>query len=146
MISKIFNFVSTILVSAILITIYDRLVQPVVMVMSEEHRRGLRGNENNDNNSVSESKALPNPSFAIVEEVTRTKASSCSKFNENENSCNSNSDEHGNACRYCVDHESINRVCVSDVSIEYRFAPCNNWICHVSDEPEKSDVTACERI
>ena len=145
MISKIFNFVSTILVSAILITIYDRLVQPVVMVMSEEYRRGLRDNDNNDNNSVSESKALPNPSFAIVEEVTRTKAS-CSKFNKDEISCNSNTDEHGNACRYCVDHESINRVCVSDVSIEYRFAPCNNWICHVSDEPDKSDVTACERI
>ena len=143
MISKIFNFVSTILVSAILITIYDRLVQPAVM--SEEYRRGLRGNDNNGNNSVSEIKALPNDPFAIVKEGTRTKAS-CSKFNKDENSCNSNTDEHGNACRSCVDHESINRVCVSDVSIEYRFAPCNNWICHVSDEPDKSDVTACERI
>ena len=38
------------------------------------------------------------------------------------------------------------KLVVPETSLGYKFAPCNNWICHVRGEPGKSDVTACERM
>ena len=39
-----------------------------------------------------------------------------------------------------------NFVCIADDSMGYKFAPCNKWTCYNEEEPEKSDVTACERL
>ena len=62
-----------------------------------------------------------------------------------ENACNANQDERGNECRWCAD-PIHNFVCVADDSMGYKFAPCNKWTCYNEEEPEKSDVTACERV
>ena len=170
---SVLNFVSTFLIATIFITIGDHIQSSIMSKDThprsrQPQQRSLRGDSKEHHlqrRAQQQEPIIPRhtPDFAgedkLLEHLVSAKhmvssakggfsastGSSCSQHSSNENTCNSNIDEHGNECRYCTDHLS-NKVCVPETSLGYKFAPCNNWICHVRGEPSKSDVTACERM
>lgn len=85
----------------------------------------------------------PSNGTSVSRQLSDKKAA-CGSHPEEE-SCNANRDEGGSRCKWCTNHLEKN-VCVSDDSMGYKFAPCNKWICYDKDDPEKSDLTACERV
>ena len=88
----------------------------------------------------------PLPSLATSISIERKfrGGASCDSL-DNELSCNKTQDGRGNECHWCTDPLS-NSVCVAHISYGFEFAPCNKWVCHSKEMPEKSDITACERV
>ena len=165
------NFVSTVLLAMVFIAITDRIQPNLIQYVSarqqsthpqsHQPQRGLRGSSRSQQQkaSTTASSQIPKhiPDFEGEDKLIRhlnassksrihsKLSSSCAQHNNNADASNSQVDELGNECRYCTNHLK-QQVCVSDSSIEFKFSPCNNWLCYDDEDPSKSDVTACERV
>jgi len=164
------NFVSTVLLAMIFIAITDRIQPNLIQYVSARQQsthpqphqppRSLRGSRSQKTASSQIPKHIPD--FEGEDKLIRhlnasstrvhgklssslSRSSSCAQHNNDADTCNSKVDENGNECRYCTNHLK-QQVCVSDSSIEFKFSPCNNWLCYDDEDPSKSDVTACERV
>jgi len=166
------NFVSTVLLAMIFIAITDsiqpNLIQDISARQQSTHPqphqqprslRGSRPQQQEQKASTTASSQIPKhiPDFEGEDKLIRhlnasstttrisKSRSTCAQHNNDADACNSQVDENGNECRYCTNHLK-QQVCVSDSSIEFKFSPCNNWLCYDDEDPSKSDVTACERV
>ena len=164
------NFVATVLLAMVFIAITDSIQPNLIQYISARQQsthpqphqrpRSLRGSRSQHQKTPSSQipKHIPDfegedklirhlnaSSTRIHSKLSSLSRSSCAQHNNDADACNSQVDELGNECRYCTNHLK-QQVCVSDSSIEFKFSPCNNWLCYDDEDPSKSDVTACERV
>jgi len=162
------NFVSTVLLAMVFIAVADSIQPNLIQYVSARQQsthpqphqplRSLRGSRSQHQKQKSSQIPKHIPDFEGEDKLIRhlnasskstriysKSRSSCAQHNNDADACNSQVDEMGNECRYCTNHLK-QQVCVSDSSIEFKFSPCNNWLCYDDEDPSKSDVTACERV
>ena len=162
------NFVATVLLAMVFIAITDSIQPNLIQYISARQQsthpqphqrpRSLRGSRSQHQKTPSSQIPKHIPDFEGEDKLIRhlnasststriysKSRSSCAQHNHDADACNSQVDENGTECRYCTNHLK-QQVCVSDSSIEFKFSPCNNWLCYDDEDPSKSDVTACERV
>ena len=125
------NFMFTLLGAMVILVIYDKGVEPLLI-------RGIRSSSFGKTQGTS-------AADIYYSDPTRRLSAGCSKFGDAD-ACNASTDKLGNSCVWCTNESYHRGLCVGDNSMGYKFAPCNNWLCHNPDEPSKSDPKSCERF